>query len=424
MNILIPDFCLVLVIGQHTSSARTFARRHFSAHEFIEPDGAAGHVTGNANEDGRACDPFERLLALAERRLRQRSLVAIDATDMDEEARTQCAKLARRQHAASIVLLLCAADARLDGQGQAAIIRSLDRQGFHDVRKLSTTASIDAADVIRQPLAADRRHEVGPFDIIGDVHGCADELIALMTELGYRVGLEGPDHDRRVEVTTPARRRAIFVGDLVDRGPRSPDVLRIAIGMVGRGQALAVPGNHDAKFLRWLSGRNVKPTHGLDLTIAQMDGQPVDFRAEVKAFFEGLANHLWLDGGKLVVAHAGIKEEMIGRSSGGVREFCLYGDTAGEIDELGLPIRYHWAADYRGTPAIVYGHTPVPAVAWFNNTLCIDTGCSFGGSLTALRWPEGDIVSVPAQRAYAQRRRPFGHPPVRPPSKAAQQATG
>ncbi len=260
----------------------------------------------------------------------------------------------------------------------------------------------------------DRRSDSGPFDIIGDVHGCTDELILLLAKLGYGVHFETRAEGRQAVVTPPPGRRAIFVGDLVDRGPKSPDALRIVMAMVGSGQAACVPGNHDAKFLRWLNGRNVKMKHGLELTVEQFGAEPESFRNEVRAFLDQLPIYVWLDGGRLAVAHAGIKEDMLGRADGEVREFCLYGETSGETDEFGLTVRYHWAAEYRGTTAIVYGHTPVREAAWFNNTLCIDTGCCFGGKLMALRWPEREMVSVPALAVYATRRRPFGHPPPRP----------
>lgn len=262
-------------------------------------------------------------------------------------------------------------------------------------------------------LSPDQRHQTGPFDIIGDVHGCADELDGLLTRLGYTVSWTGKGDDRRVRVTAPAGRRVVFVGDLVDRGPRSPDVLRIVMALVESGQGLCVPGNHDAKFARWLDGRKVQLTHGLDRTAAQFEAESAAFKATVKAFLERLPFHVWLDGGRLAVAHAGIKDEMLGRASGAVREFCLYGETSGEHDEFGLPIRYHWAAEYHGATAIVYGHTPVPEAEWVNNTLCVDTGCVFGGKLTALRWPERELVSVPAAQVYSTPMRPMGHPPVR-----------
>jgi protein phosphatase len=261
--------------------------------------------------------------------------------------------------------------------------------------------------------AFDGRDRAGPFDIIGDIHGCASELEALLVRLGYGVAWgDGPG--RPVRVTAPAGRLAVFVGDIVDRGPRSPDALRIVMSMVEAGTALAVPGNHDVKLVRWLDGKNVKPAHGLDRTIAQLGGESAEFRDAVRRFLVSLPPYVWLAGGRLAVAHAGIKEEMLGRVSGDIRRFCLYGETSGETDEFGLPIRYHWAAEYRGPTAIVYGHTPVPVADWVNGTICIDTGCCFGGKLTALRWPEREIVSVAAERVYSEPVRPFGHPPVRP----------
>jgi protein phosphatase len=246
------------------------------------------------------------------------------------------------------------------------------------------------------------------------VHGCADELDGLLVKLGYGVKFEITSGERRAITAAPNGRRAIFVGDLVDRGPRTPDVLRIVMAMVESGHAHCVPGNHDMKFLRWLNGKQVKISHGLDRTVEQVNKESAAFRDRVRLFLECLPFHLWLDGGRLAVAHAGIKEDMIGHVSGEIRSFCLYGETSGETDEFGLPIRYHWAAESGGETAIVYGHTPVPEAEWVDNTLCLDTGCCFGGKLTALRWPELENVSVNARTIYTKPVRPFGHPPVRP----------
>jgi protein phosphatase len=262
--------------------------------------------------------------------------------------------------------------------------------------------------------AIDRRHEPGPFDIIGDVHGCAEELIALLSRLGYGVRLEGRGAARRAVTSAPLGRRAIFVGDLVDRGPNSPDVVRIVLAMVARGQAFAVIGNHDDRFLRWLEGNDVQLAHGLERTVAQYSAEDAAFCAATRAFLRGLPSYAWLDGGRLVVAHAGLEEAMLGRNSKAVRRFCLYGDISGKLDAAGLPERFNWAADYGGAPLIVYGHTPVAGPEWQGNSVCIDTGCVFGGTLTCLRWPEREIVAVPAREAYAPLRRGFGLPPVRP----------
>lgn len=256
----------------------------------------------------------------------------------------------------------------------------------------------------------------GPFDIVGDLHGCIDEFCTLLDRLGYEIRWISERGTRSATVTPPNGRTLVLVGDLVDRGPNSVDVLRIVMSMTLRGRALCVPGNHDAKFLRWLEGRNVVTSHGLDATITQVAGEPAVWREDVRRFLSGLPLHVWLDEGRLVVTHAGIQDHMFGRTDQRTRSFCLYGDTAGGLDSDGMPIRYHWAARYRGATSIVYGHTPVETPVWINNTLCLDTGCVFGGGLSALRWPERDIVTVPATRVHAVRARPFGHPPLRPDS--------
>lgn len=253
---------------------------------------------------------------------------------------------------------------------------------------------------------ADRRHEQTALDIIGDVHGCHDELAGLLAALGYRI--EGP-----ALAIPPTGRRAVFVGDFVDRGPASPAVLRLVMGMVAAGHALAVPGNHDVKFARWLEGRKVTLSHGLDLTIAQMRNEPKTFHNETRTFLESLPTYLWLDGGRLVVAHGGIEEAMIGGIDGKTRSFCIYGDTDGKVDAEGHVIRYDWASKYSGGAHVVYGHVPVPEPAAVNNTLCIDTACCYGGRLTAYRWPERQVIDVPALKSYATRGKPLGLPPPR-----------
>jgi protein phosphatase len=141
------------------------------------------------------------------------------------------------------------------------------------------------------------------------------------------------------------------------------------------------------------------------------------FCDEARIFLDKLVSHLWLDGGKLVVAHAGMKEEMQGRGSGAVRGFALYGETTGETDEYGLPVRLNWAAEYRGRAMVVYGHTPTPVAEWINGTICVDTGCVFGGKLTALRYPEREFVDVPAARAYMEPARPWASWRARPGSR-------
>ena len=206
-------------------------------------------------------------------------------------------------------------------------------------------------------------------------------------------------------------RKAIFVGDLVDRGPGVVQVLKLVMGMAADGAGLCVAGNHESKLLRKLWGRNVQVSHGLAESLAQLDAEPAEFRQQVAAFLDGLISHYVLDDGELVVAHAEIKTEYQGRASARVRDFCLYGETTGETDEFGLPVRADWAAGYRGRAMVVYGHTPVVEPGWVNGTINIDTGCVFGGRLTALRYPEKELVSVPASRVYYEPARPLAAPP-------------
>jgi protein phosphatase len=208
-------------------------------------------------------------------------------------------------------------------------------------------------------------------------------------------------------VTPPDGRKAVFVGDLVDRGPRVGDTLRLAMDMVESGVARCVMGNHEAKVEKWLRSRDVQIKHGLDKTIADLDAGGDPFKRRVKTFIGRLVSHYMLDGGRLAVTHAGIKAEMQNRASGAIRAFCMYGETTGETDEFGLPVRYNWAADYRGDTRVIYGHTPVVETEWLNNTLCIDTGCVFGGKLSALRYPEMEIVSEPARTVYSEPVRPL-----------------
>ncbi|GAB3196687.1 protein phosphatase [Pontibacter aydingkolensis] len=245
----------------------------------------------------------------------------------------------------------------------------------------------------------------GPFHIIGDVHGCFGELVALLQELKYTVTHD--DENKRYLVQRPDKSIVIFVGDLVDRGPNSPEVLQLAMDMAEDGLAYCVSGNHDDKLLRLLLGRSVRIRHGLEMTVEQLKGYRKSFKERVKKFLAGLPHHIILDNGRLVVAHAGLEEELHGRNSRGVRDLCLYGPTTGETDEHGLPIRLDWAADYCGKAIVVYGHTPVHEPSWRNNTINIDTGCVFGGRLTALTYPDHTLHSVDSFDTYATSVRPF-----------------
>lgn len=435
MKLTIPELSLVVLIGPSGSGKSTFARKHFKATEILSSDFCRGLVSDDENEQAATKDAFEVLHFIASRRLAAGKLTVIDATNVQPEARKPLVALARQFHVLPIAIALnlpervCAdrnkarADrsfgphvVRNQSQDLRRSLRNLEREGFRHVHVLNTPEDLEAAFIERQPLWNNRKHEHGPFDIVGDVHGCLEELCDLLTQLGYHLVEDSGGY----HVTPPAGRKAVFVGDLVDRGPGISGVLRLVMSMVDAGTALCVPGNHDMKLVRKLKGRDVQITHGLADSLAQLDEEPPGVRDKVCAFLDGLVSHYVLDDGKLVVAHAGMKEEMQGRGSKQVRDFAMYGETTGETDEFGLPVRGNWAAEYRGRAMVVYGHTPVAEPEWLNRTINIDTGCVFGGKLTALRYPERELVSVPARRTYYEPVRPFL--PVEPaPELTAQQ---
>ncbi|WP_159670846.1 polynucleotide kinase-phosphatase [Streptomyces mexicanus] len=411
----VTDLSLVVLVGATGSGKSTFARRHFKPTEVISSDFCRGLVSDDENDQSASRDAFDVLHYIAGKRLAAGRRTVVDATSVQQDARRQLIDLARAHDVLPIAIVLdvpeevCAARnaARTDRADlprrviQRHIrelrrsLRHLEREGFRKVHVLRGVEEIDRARVVTEKRFNDLTHLTGPFDIIGDVHGCSAELEALLGKLGYVDGVH------------PEGRTAVFVGDLVDRGPDTPGVLRRVMAMVRSGHALCVPGNHENKYGRYLKGRKVQPTHGLAETIAQMEGESEEFRQEVRAFIDGLVSHYVLDGGRLVVCHAGLPEKYHGRTSGRVRSHALYGDTTGETDEFGLPVRYPWAEDYRGRAAVVYGHTPVPQATWLNNTLCLDTGVVFGGRLTALRWPERELVDVPAERVWYEPARPL-----------------
>ncbi len=432
--IAIPELCLVTLIGASSSGKSTFAARHFAPTEVLSSDAYRAIVGDDPNDQSVTAPAFDALHYVASARLKLGRMAVVDATSVKPQDRASLVRVAREHDVFPIAIVfdmdervLLERNAKRDDRHLSAQVirrhvqelrrhlRGLEREGFRAVHILRSPEAADTAAVERTPMWPDKRAEHGPFDIIGDVHGCYDELLALLTSLGYQA-------DDHAGARHPDGRRAIFLGDLVDRGPRVVDVVNLAQRMVAAGQAFCVPGNHDIKLARKLAGRQVQITHGLAESLAQIDEMAPDARdqwiRDYRSFADNLVSHLILDNGALVVAHAGMKEEYQGRASGRVREFALFGETTGETDEFGLPVRANWAADYRGRASVIYGHTPVPEANWLNNTLNIDTGCVFGGKLTALRWPERELVSVPAMRTWAEPVRPLHALAVEPGQQA------
>ncbi|MER6371424.1 polynucleotide kinase-phosphatase [Streptomyces mirabilis] len=411
----VTDLSLVVLIGASGSGKSTFARRHFKPTEVISSDFCRGLVADDENDQSASGDAFDVLHYIAGKRLAAGRRTVVDATNVQQESRRQLIEIAKKHDVLPIAIVLdvpeeVCAERNASRTDRADMprrviqrhirelrrsLRHLEREGFRKVHVLRGVAEIESAEVRTEKRFNDLTHLTGPFDIIGDIHGCASELETLLGKLGY------------VDGAHPQGRTAVFVGDLVDRGPDTPGVLRRVMSMVAAGDALCVPGNHENKLGRYLKGRKVQHSHGLAETIEQLDGESEEFRARVREFVDGLVSHYVLDGGRLVVCHAGLPEKYHGRTSGRVRSHALYGDTTGETDEFGLPVRYPWAEDYRGRAAVVYGHTPVPTATWLNNTICLDTGAVFGGKLTALRWPERELVDVPAERVWYEPTKPL-----------------
>ncbi|MER6669731.1 AAA family ATPase, partial [Amycolatopsis japonica] len=315
MKLTIPDMSLVVLVGASGSGKSTFARTHFAPTQVLSSDYFRGLVADDENDQSASGAAFDVLHYVAAKRLEAGRITVIDATNVQRASRASLLKLAKEYDVLPTAIVLdlpvkvCQERnaARPDRDFGEHVVRrqrgelhrslkSLEREGFRRVHVLRSEAEIAEAEIVVEPLRNDRRDLTGPFDVIGDVHGCREELDELLTELGYVDGVH------------PEGRTAVFVGDLVDRGPDTPGVLRRVMAMAEAGSALVVCGNHEQKLVRALNGRNVKTTHGLAESLEQLSAQDEDFRAKAHAFCEGLIAHYVLDGGALVVAHAGLPD--------------------------------------------------------------------------------------------------------------------
>lgn len=426
MKIKIPEMSLVVLIGASSSGKSSFAKKYFKTTEIISSDYCRALVSDNENDMNATEDAFDALHYITAKRLKRGNLTVIDATNTQAENRKKLITLAKQYHVLPVAIVFNMPLLLLEERHQQRTdrdfgkhvllnhqlqlkksLKTLSKEGFREIYIFHSEEKVNALEeVIREPLWNNKKHEKGGFDIIGDIHGCFDELLLLLEKLGYRVNKEEKEQKSVFHIEAPENRRMIFLGDLVDRGYSSPDVLKLVMQMVEEGKAFCVPGNHDMKLLDKLKGKNVAIKHGLAETLEQLEKEPADFIEKVKKFLDSLISHYVLDEGKLVVAHAGLMEEMQGRGSGVVRAFCLFGETTGEIDEFGLPVRYNWAKEYKGKAMVVYGHTPIPEAEWLNHTINIDTGCVFGGKLTALRYPEKELAHINAKKTYCEPVRP------------------
>ena len=290
-TVTIPELALVVLVGPSGSGKSTFARKHFKSTEVLSSDFCRGLVSDDENDQAATNTAFEVLHFIASKRLKAGKLTVVDATNVQVEARKPLVALAREYHVIPVALVFNLSERlcqdrnrdrpdrnfgphviRQQSQQLRRSIRNLKREGFRHIFEFSTPEEIEDLAIERQPLWNNLKHEHGPFDIIGDIHGCFDELNGLLVKLGYQIteanGDAGSPH---YEAQHPEGRKVVFLGDLVDRGPRIPDVLRLTMSMVESGAALCVPGNHDIKLMRKLNGRDVRITHGLAESLEQLE---------------------------------------------------------------------------------------------------------------------------------------------------------
>lgn len=380
MQIEVPELSVIALIGKKEREKLTFAKKYFNQSEIVNLEALEENVGS---------------------RLKEAKLTVINVTDLQENTYETIAKLGKKYHCMPVALVFNTHELTNEEMPLKEFVAILEKKGFKKVFLLHNKEEIKTAEIVRVKLVNNKKAVHGPFDIIGDIHGCYDELCELLEKLGYVVSKE------QTMAYSPENRKLVFLGDLVDRGPKSPEVLRMVMSMVQAKQAYCVLGNHDGKLLRKLKGSNVQVKHGLETTMEQLEHESEQFIEEVKQFLEGLVSHYVFDEGKLVAVHAGLKEKLHGRESKKIRDLAMFGETTGEVDEFGLPIRVRWSESYKGSAFVVYGHTPQARAKIINNTINIDTGCVFGGRLTAFRYPEIEIVDVLAKKIYYEPARPF-----------------
>lgn len=429
----IPEIALVLLIGPRGVGKSKFAARHFEPGQVISLPQLRKLICDQPDLLEATNDASELQAMLAEMRLAWGRLTVVDSTNLRLRTRQNLLALARKFHIPVVAIVFDLPDeAKANGNRFTALVPALPgfqdgltvepledqlvalrealprlgQEGFHRVYFLSSTGERDQAVIQVQQLACNRKDALGPFDLIGDIHGCCDELESLLANLGY-VPKNSPHTGKTW--SHPEGRMAVFVGDMLDRGPRILDTYRLVRSMVLAGTGLAVQGNHELKVYRHFKAAKPEPRPSILQTLREIEEQAAEVQQEIireiVEFIEHLPHHLVLDNGRLVAAHAGLREDLQGRDSALVRNQALFGDPNARFDDEPDAARLEWVQQYRGKALVVYGHTPVLESILVNRTINIDTGCVFGGRLTALRYPELEVRWVESKKAYASQRR-------------------
>lgn len=400
----IAENALIVFMGMDPDTMRQYAHQHFPHIRYIDLE-ECYKLLSDENSDLTITDieVFDFFLSWIHQRTAIGNPTIAGGNWLHRSQRKQLAEVASKNHVSLQLLLFTLKTKRASTSVKRfhAALQTLKQEGFKKIIALDHESQLNAPAFHRKPLAVNLRHLSGPFDIIGDVHGCFDELRQLLHQLGHTLTYEkaawGIDH--------PQKRKLIFVGDLADRGPKSVDTLTFVMDLTLAHKAYAIKGNHDDKLFRYLKGNNIAAQHGLETTIVELEHQEKAFHQRLYHFLKNLPAHLVLDRGNLVVTHAAIHARYIGKEDPVIEQFCMYGPTTGKLDENGFPERLRWQEDYDGKAWVVYGHTPVLTAAWQGNTVNIDTGAVYGNGLTALRYPEWTTVFQPSFHTYAPSKR-------------------
>jgi len=384
MKILIPENSFVLILSEKLCEGESFAQKFFSESEIFS-------ISDNKRD----------IMDFIAQRIEE-NLLTVICLPPDSLLLTQLLQIGKERYIKPVSFIF-----RYKNGCESSSINVQLSQVYSDFKSIKKTFKLFGYtfnyvfnslkeskrinQVIRKPIETNKKYDTGPFDIIGDVHGCSDELNELLANLGYQ--LEAIPFDfinYGWKVHHNKGRKVIFLGDIVDRGPKIKEVLNLVMSMVLNGVAYCIAGNHDEKLLRYLKGRNVKVRYGLEQSVEQLKNESKEYKKRIIDFLDHLPFHLVMDDGKLIITHAGIKERMIGKLGDEVKEFCLYGGDPEGDNPIKVP-RTRWNEEYHGKSLIVYGHLTVKEPVLLNNTIDIDTGCVIGNKLTALRYPEMEI---------------------------------
>lgn len=388
----IPSNSLFLLTRNNNS--KPFAGIEFPAETTVSYDVLEKNALNDNGQQLHENSPLELFYSKIEERLKQNLFTVAEITEPSRVMRQHLLEICNHYYFHPAMAIFTGEN---EPAPSARSIKKINDEGFHDILVI-TPEDRDKITVEITPIKAIDKTPP-PFDIIGDIHGCLDELKKLFQRLGYI--------EKNNIFTHPEGRTPIFIGDLTDRGPKSIETMETALNMVEGKKALYIPGNHCVKLARYMEGRPIHVKFGVETTLKEFEqlnpAQLEDLSARFIKMVENSPYYLILDNGKLVISHGGIKDNMIGREHKRIAKFCLFGASTGKTLENGLPERLDWAKNYSGEALVVYGHTPVKNPEFRFNTINIDQGCVFGGALTALRYPEMETISIPARKTYYHR---------------------